>query len=119
MDNNNVKENVNRILMNELGITYEDYINLDIYKQQEIMKYIRKKHPKKNKENEELIMIGYGEYSIVTKVKKDTKVMTRYGNIVEAGLTLEEEKERLKKKEELLLKEKPKSKILSLFKKKK
>ena len=115
----NTEKQISEILEKEFGITYNDFMQLDIYKQQEIMKYIRKKHPKKNKENEELIMIGYGEYSIVTKVKKGTKVMTRYGNIVEAGLTLEEEKERLKKKEELLLKEKNKNKILSLFKKKK
>ena len=117
MDNNKVKENVNRILMNEIGITYEDYIHLDIYKQQEIMKYIRSKRPKID-EDKELIMIGYGEYSLVTRIKKGTKVMTRYGNMVEVGLTPEEEQERFKKREEKVLEEKTKKKVLGIFRRK-
>ncbi len=44
------------------------------------------------------IMIGYGNCSTVLKVEKGTKVMTRYGNMVEAGLTREEEQKRLEDK---------------------
>ena len=111
------KEVISSILEKEFGITYEDYIHLDIYKQQEIMKILRSRKPRK-KDNKELIMIGYGEYSLVTKVKKGTKVMTRYGNMVEAGLTQEESEARLNKRIEEAIEGKPKSKILSLFKKK-
>ena len=115
----NVKtiEKINSILEKEFGITYQDYINLDIYKQQEIIKILRSKKTKK-KDDKELIMIGYGEYSFVTKVKRGTKVMTRYGNMVEVGLTPEESEERLKKRIDEAIEKKPKSKILSLFRKK-
>ena len=41
------------------------------------------------------VMIGYGELATFEKVKKGDSVMTRYGNIVEAGLTREEEKNRI------------------------
>ena len=39
------------------------------------------------------VMVGYGEHSTFTKVKKGEDVMIRYGNIIEAGLTPEEEYE--------------------------
>ena len=119
MKNNKVKENVNRILMKELGMTYDEYERLDIYDQQRIIKKLREKKRKNIRDNQELVMIGYGEYSLVTKVKKGTKVMTRYGNLIEAGLTPEEEHERLNKRIEKIFEEKPKNKILSLNKKKK
>ena len=41
------------------------------------------------------VMVGYGEHSIFVKAKKGEKVMTRYGNIIEAGLTSEEERRRI------------------------
>ena len=41
------------------------------------------------------VMVGYGEHSTFTKVKKGEDVMIRYGNIIEAGLTPEEEHKRL------------------------
>ena len=41
------------------------------------------------------IMIGYGELSSFKKVKKDEEVMTRYGNIIKAGKTKEEERKQI------------------------
>lgn len=49
-----------------------------------------------NKKDKEVdVMVGYGEHSSFVKVKKGEDVMIRYGNIVEAGLTPEEEHRRL------------------------
>lgn len=118
MVNNKTKENINRILMKEVGITYDEYERLDIYDQQEIIKKIKEKKHKNIRDNQELVMIGYGEYSLVTRIKKGTKVMARYGNMVEAGLTPEESEERLNKRVEEVIEEKPKSKILKLFRRK-
>ena len=69
----------------------------------------------KDKKNKKMVnvMIGYGDNSFIMKVPKGTKVMTRYGNVIEAGLTKEEEQERLNKKIEELIEDKPKR----LFKK--
>lgn len=41
------------------------------------------------------VMVGYGESSAFVEAKKDDEVMIRYGNIIEAGLTKEEEQQRL------------------------
>ena len=41
------------------------------------------------------VMVGYGEMATFERVNKGDLVMTRYGNIVEAGLTREEEKQRI------------------------
>ena len=55
------------------------------------------KHRQQKKKSDEYVdvMVGYGEFSTFTKVKKGEQVMTRYGNIIEAGLTREEEQRRL------------------------
>lgn len=41
------------------------------------------------------VMVGYGEHSTFVKAKKGEQVMTRYGNIIEVGLTPEEERRRI------------------------
>ncbi len=46
-------------------------------------------------DNEVTVMVGYGEHATFVKVKKGEDVMVRYGNIIEAGLTPEEEHRRL------------------------
>ena len=46
-------------------------------------------------DNEVTVMVGYGEHSTFVKVKKGEDVMVRYGNIIKAGLTPEEEHRRL------------------------
>ena len=52
-------------------------------------------------------MIGYGANSTFIKAKKGEKVMTRYGNIIEAGLTLEEEQQRLEDRIDDIIYSKP------------
>ena len=49
---------------------------------------------KSKKENID-VMIGYGELAKFIDVKKGNQVMIRYGNIVETGLTREEERKRI------------------------
>ena len=49
----------------------------------------------KKKNNDVDVMVGYGELSTFVKAKKGDKVMIRYGNIIEAGLTPEEERRRI------------------------
>lgn len=49
-----------------------------------------------NKKNEKVdVMVGYGEMATFKKVNKGDLVMARYGNIIEAGLTREEERQRI------------------------
>lgn len=49
-----------------------------------------------NKKNKKVdVMVGYGELATFEEVNKGDLVMTRYGNIIEAGLTREEEKQRI------------------------
>ncbi len=49
-----------------------------------------------NKKNEKVdVMVGYGELATFEEVNEGDLVMTRYGNIIEAGLTREEEKQRI------------------------
>lgn len=67
---------------------------LDFYEQQKLLSKYRQKQKKKSDEYVD-VMVGYGEFSTFTKVKKGEQVMTRYGNIIEAGLTREEEQQRL------------------------
>ena len=54
-----------------------------------------------------IVMYGYGEYAITYKVEKGENVMVRYGNIIEAGLTPEEEKRRIEDKMDDILYSKP------------
>ena len=49
---------------------------------------------KSKKENVD-VMIGYGALASFIEVKKGDQVVTRYGNVIEAGLTREEERRRI------------------------
>lgn len=80
------KENINNILLNTIGMSYDEYDKLDCDEQQEIIKqYHKKNHKSKDKSNfvmignDESVMIGSGEHSC----------------FVETGLTPEEESIRL------------------------
>ena len=86
-------ENIDKLIKKTLGMSYEEYDKLDFDEQQELLKKYRKKHKKKEEDIVD-VMIGYGDNSFFTQVKKGEDVMVRYGNIIEAGLTLEEEKQR-------------------------
>ena len=61
----------------------------------------------KKKNNDVDVMVGYGEHSTFVKAKKGDKVMIRYGNIIEAGLTPEEEKQRLEDEVDDIIYSKP------------
>ena len=88
-------DNISKTFERELGITYEEFDKLDFDEQQRLLSEHRKKQKKKKSDDYVDVMVGYGEFSTFVKVKKGEKVMTRYGNIMEAGLTLEEEHQRL------------------------
>lgn len=88
--------NIDKKIRETLGISYEEYEKLDFDEQQKLLSKYRKKHYKKeNKRDMFNVMIGYGDNSFFTQVKKGEDVMVRYGNIIEAGLTREEEKQRI------------------------
>ena len=88
-------DNISRTFERELGITYEEFDKLDFDEQQRLLSEYRKKHKKKKSDEYVDVMVGYGEFSSFVKVRKGEKVMIRYGNIIEAGLTREEKKQRL------------------------
>ena len=90
-----IKDNVSRTFERKLGITYEEFDKLDFDEQQRLLSETIKKQKKKKSDDYVDVMVGYGEFSTFVKVKKGEKVMTRYGNIIEAGLTFEEEQQRL------------------------
>lgn len=86
--------NVSKTLEDTIGITYDEFAKLDFDEQQRLFsEYRRKNKIKKDKYVD--LMVGYGEFSTFTRVKKGELVMTRYGNFAEAGLTIEEERNRL------------------------
>ena len=61
-----------------------------------------------NKKNEKVdVMVGYGELVTFEEVNKGDLVMTRYGNIVESGLTREEERQRIEDELDDILYSKP------------
>lgn len=87
--------NISMTIERKLGISYEEFDKLDFNEQQKLLSEYRKKQKKKKSDEYVDVMIGYGEHSTFIKAKKGEKVMTRYGNIIEAGLTPEEEQQRL------------------------
>ena len=53
------------------------------------------------------VMVGYGELATFERANKGDLVMTRYGNIVEPGLTREEERQRIEDELDDILYSKP------------
>lgn len=93
MLNQETLNHISETIEDAFGMTYEKFSKLDFNTQQRM---ISEKRNKKNKSNEYIdVMVGYGEHSTFIKAKKGEKVMVRYGNIIEAGLTPEEENQRL------------------------
>lgn len=93
--NPEILDSISRILESKIGMTYEEFEKLNFYEQQRLLAEYRKKQKHKKKDDSVYAMVGYGEHSTFVKAKKGEKVMVRYGNVIEAGLTLEEEKQRL------------------------
>ena len=95
MLNQEVLNHISKTIEDVFGMTYDEFSKLDFDEQQRLIVENRKKQ-KKNKSNEYVdVMVGYGEHSTFIKAKKGEKVMIRYGNISEAGLTPEEERQRI------------------------
>ena len=88
---NTIKDNVNEILLNTIGMSYDEYEQLDFDEQQKIMAGYHKKHPNKSKTT--TVMIGGGDSSLFIRVNKGNKILTTNGCYI-AGETLEENKER-------------------------
>ena len=104
--NKETLENINNTILDTIGISYEEFINLDYDEQQKLIQKYQEKNPLK-KQDYEIIMIGSGSSALFTKVKKRTKVLVGTGaNSIfgEAGLTTAEEKNRLNAKMNQLLK---------------
>lgn len=88
---NTIKDNVNEILLNTIGMSYDEYEQLDFDEQQKIMAEYHKRHPSKSKTTN--VMIGGGDDSLFIKTSKGKKILTTNGYYI-AGETLEENKER-------------------------
>ena len=90
-----VSDIISRNCLDAFGMTFDEFSKLSVCEQQRLLEENRRKNKKKNKKKYIPVMIGYGEHSTFIKAKKGEKVMIRYGNIIEAGLTPEEERQRL------------------------
>lgn len=88
----NLKNRADEKFEKKFGMTYEEFKKLSFNEQQKI---IEAKREKAKKDNNTKVIIGYGENSFVTDVEKGSKVVVRYGNVVEAGLTRKEARKRL------------------------
>ena len=86
-----IRDNVNEILLNTIGMSYDEYEQLDFDEQQKILTEYHKKHPNKSKTT--TVMIGGGDSSLFIRVNKGNKILTTNGYYI-AGETLEENKER-------------------------
>ena len=90
-----VMEAIKKNFEMRIGIPYDVFSSLPIEEQQKIIFDYRKSLPKKKPGEKVHVLVGYGEHSVFTDAKKGDMVMIRYGNIIEAGLTIEEEQQRL------------------------
>lgn len=89
-----ISDAISRNCMEKFGMTFEEFNNLPFDEQQRLLAENRKRQ-KKKKDRVIHVMVGYGVFSTFVKAKKGERVMVRYGNIIEAGLTPEEEHQRL------------------------
>lgn len=71
---NTIKDSVNEILLNTIGISYDEYEQLDFDEQQKIMAEYHKRHPSKSKTT--TVMIGGGDDSLFFKTSKGKKILT-------------------------------------------
>lgn len=107
--NSTTRENINNVLLNTLGISYDEFDNLDFDEQQKIIRQYHKRNSKSKGKNS-FVMIGNSGHSTFIKVKNGEKIMIGSGEhscFVEAGLTPEEEKMRLDDKIDDVIYSKP------------
>lgn len=112
------KANLERML----GISYQEFDNLDFDAQQKIIKEARAKNKITERESDTItMMIGSGEHAIFTRVKRGKRILVGSGEhsyFIEAGLTPEEEKRRLNDEIDSILnskKSKVKEKVKSII----
>ena len=114
-----IKKIIDEKLQRNLGMSYEEYSNLDFDEQQKLMKMYHEKKQRKKSKNV-LVMIGTGENATFIKVKRGDKVMLFDGTMVEAGETPEEYQDKLEERYAEIDYESTnfKQKILTMFRKK-
>ena len=89
---NTIKDsNVNEILLNTIGMSYDEYEQLDFDEQQKVMTEYHKRHPNKSKTT--TFMICGGDDSLFIKTSKGKKILTTNGYYI-VGEPLEDNKER-------------------------
>lgn len=84
-----IKDRVNETLINKIGMSYDEYEQLDFDEQRKIIAEYHKKHPRKRKAV--TVMVGGGDSSLFIKVNKGEKVLTTNGCYT-AGETLKDSK---------------------------
>lgn len=99
------KNAINATLSATLGISYDEFEKLDFDRQQELIRDYHKKNSKNKKCS--TVMIGTGEHTIFIKAKKGKSIMIDDGTLIEVGLTVEEEKQRLNDRYDEALYNKP------------
>ena len=71
---NTIKDNVNEILLNTIGMSYDEYEQFDFDEQQKIMAEYHNRHPSKSKTT--TVMIGGGDDYLFIKTSKGKKILT-------------------------------------------
>lgn len=97
------KEHINKTLIRELGISYDEFQLLDFDDQQRLIEENRKKKSRNKKSDLVTVMIGSGDTAIFVKMKRGERYMLSDGTIVVAGDTPEAERERINKRFDALL----------------
>lgn len=93
--NDIVKNCINASFIRELGMTYDEFSNLDFNSQQRIIESRRKA---KNKSNKVRVMIGSGEHAIFVTKKRGERYLLSDGTFAIAGDSPELSRERIDKK---------------------
>lgn len=102
------KNNILKIIENTLGISYEEFENLNFDEQQKLIAIYKRKHKKIF--DEVITMMGSGASSMFTRVKKGERVMIGSDEnscFVREGISPEEAREELNTKIDNALYSKP------------
>lgn len=93
--NDIVKSCINASFIRELGMTYDEFNNLDFNSQQRIIESRRKA---KNKSNKVRVMIGSGEHAIFVTKKRGERYLLSDGTFAVAGDSPEQSRKRVDSK---------------------
>lgn len=103
------KQNIDNFFIRAFGMSYNEFEKLDDGERKQLISKNLKKL-KIKKQDEILVMIGSGENSLFTKLKKGELYMIGSGEdscFVRAGITAEEEREELEYKTDQMVYSKP------------